>query len=151
MERRAVQAAPALARWRRHRLATCADRGGTGRALIVDPAQDVAQQFVDALGEIRGGTLDCEFQLPAAPAGEELDYNFINVELTEGGMTSSLLYVENEGNCGQARLGWFYDQVPSASTMPTTIQVCPDTCIDLKAVVDGSVSIRLGCKTMGPE
>jgi hypothetical protein len=48
--------------------------GGTGEAFIVDASQDVAQQLGDALAKIRGGSLDCEFQLPKAPAGEALDY-----------------------------------------------------------------------------
>ena len=111
----------------------------------------MAQQFLDALDEIRGGTLDCEFQLPAPPAGQQLDFDRVNVELTEGADTRGLLYVENLAGCDKAELGWFYDQLPTGSSEPTKIQVCPVSCDILKSVSNGTVSIRLGCLSVRPD
>jgi hypothetical protein len=72
----------------------------------------VAQQLGDALAKIRGGSLDCEFQLPKAPAGEALDYQLINVEVTSEGAPRDLFYVGSAAGCDEVELGWYYDVDP---------------------------------------
>lgn len=125
--------------------------GGTGKAFIVDTGQDVKQQFLDTLATIRGGTLDCEFQLPAPPPGADLDFKLVNVELTQAGSTNMLLYVESPDRCNQAQLGWYYDADPAQGQTPTKISVCPQTCDTLRAAHDATVDVRLGCATKGPQ
>jgi Mg-chelatase subunit ChlD len=119
--------------------------GGSNHAFIVDVSQDVSQQFIDALATIRGGSLDCEFQLPAPPTGAMLDTQSVNVELMQAGQTSTLLYVKSMDQCGKADLGWYYDADP-----PTKIVVCPKSCDTLRAAHDATIDVRLGCKTKGP-
>ena len=125
--------------------------GGTGSAFIVDPSQDVGQQFQDALSEIRKGTLACEFQLPPSPVGVDLEYLRVNVELTQGGSTQQLVYVAEQGRCDEAELGWYYDVVPGSDSEPTKILVCEDTCDTLGEATDAQVEIRLGCATRRPD
>jgi hypothetical protein len=124
--------------------------GGTGKAFVVDTGLDVKQQFLDTLATIRGGTLDCEFQLPAPPPGANLDFKLVNVELTQAGGTDMLLYVQSPDRCNQAKLGWYYDADPAQGQTPTKINVCPQTCDTLRAAHDATVDVRLGCATIGP-
>jgi hypothetical protein len=119
--------------------------GGTDHPFIVDPTQDVNKQFLAALDEIRGGTLDCEFKLPEAPDGKEVDYKLVNVELTDKSGTRSLAYVTDLTQCGQSDVGWSYDVDPTTGATPTKISVCPKTCDMLRTISDASVEIRLGC------
>lgn len=126
--------------------------GGSERAFIVDASGDVAMQFVTALNEIRAGTLQCELQVPAAPSGQTLRYDRVNIELTAGTDTRNLLYVESEAGCSSAELGWFYDVDPATGATPTTIRICPDSCTELQALgSEATLDIRLGCATLRPQ
>jgi hypothetical protein len=127
-----------------------AQAGGTERPYIVDASQDVNQQFLAALDEIRGGSLDCEFGLPEAPDGKELDYKLVNVELTDGSGKRTLEYVTNLDGCADSELGWFYDADPLMGGTPTKISVCDSTCQVLRSAGDASVEIRLGCASITP-
>jgi hypothetical protein len=134
------------------KLDSMAAAGGTESAFIVDATQDVAQQLIAALAEIRGGTLDCEFQLPTPPDGQELDYHLVNVEVSTTGEQLELFYVQREEDCDRAEYGWFYDVEPEAGGVPTQIRVCEQTCTTFRQLTGGAtVDIRLGCATRGPD
>jgi hypothetical protein len=133
-------------------LDTMARAGGSDGALIVDASGDVASLFVAALNEIRAGTLQCELQVPAAPTGQTLSYDRVNIELTANGVTRNLLYVENEDRCGTTELGWYYDVDPLSGEKPTTIRICSDSCAELQALgSQAKLEIRLGCDTLRPQ
>jgi hypothetical protein len=123
--------------------------GGTEQAFIVDASGDVGEQVLEALDEIRGGALSCELELPAAPDGKTLDFNLVNVELTDADGTRSLEYVETPERCGESPVGWHYDIPPAAGT-PTKITACATTCETLRAANDATVEIRLGCPPVTP-
>lgn len=126
--------------------------GGTDHAFIVDSSGDVAMQFVQALNEIRAGTLQCELQIPEAPAGQTLNYDRVNIELTAGADHRTLLYVQNEAGCDDAELGWYYDIDPMSGSDPTTIRICSDSCGELQALGgEATLEIRLGCATLRPD
>ena len=127
-----------------------AQGGGTERPFIVDASQDVNQQFLAALDEIRGGSLDCEFNLPEAPAGKALDYKLVNVELSDANGKRSLEYVGSLDRCADSELGWFYDADPLMGGTPTKISVCDSTCQVLRDASEASVEIRLGCASITP-
>jgi len=124
--------------------------GGTEKAFIVDPSQDVAAQFLDALDKIRSGSIACEYQLPKSESGVPLDFDRVNVALVEGSQTRNFLYVSSEARCSATELGWYYDVDPSKGT-PTKITVCPSGCETLKATDSGRVEVRVGCKTIAPD
>jgi hypothetical protein len=128
--------------------------GGTEEAFLVDATADVGEQFLSALSEIRAGTLRCELQVPQAPDGT-LDYKKVNIELTSGDETQTLLYVRNPQGCDQAELGWYYDvdpEDPNSDGTPSTIRICDSGCDVLEAAGGGAtLEVRVGCATMGPE
>lgn len=127
-----------------------AKAGGTDTPFIVDASQDVNQQFLEALSEIRGGALDCEFNLPEAPDGKEVDYKLVNVELTDSSGKRSLEYVTSADHCADSALGWYYDADPLMGGTPSKISVCETTCETLRKAQDASVEIRLGCASITP-
>lgn len=133
-------------------LDTMAAAGGSKHAFIVDPGADVAMQLLSALDEIRAGTLRCELQVPAAPEGQTLAFDRVNIELKSGAQTRTLLYVENASGCEGVDLGWYYDVGPATGATPTTIQICENSCAEVQA--EGSAAtleIRLGCATIRPD
>ncbi|MGC4091608.1 MAG: VWA domain-containing protein [Polyangiaceae bacterium] len=127
----------------RQNLNQIAMAGGSGSAFLIDTTQDVTAQFLAALTSIRSSQLSCEYVLPAAPAGQTLDYSKVNVDFSNGGTSERLASVSNADACGSGE-GWYYDQMPS----PTKIVICPTTCQRLQAATQGSVQVALGCQTV---
>jgi Mg-chelatase subunit ChlD len=119
-----------------------ADAGGTDKAFHVSTtnAASVAQEFSDALAQIRGAQLACEYELPEAPAGETLDLDKVNVQITAG-KTETLAY---SADCA-APGGWRYDD-PAA---PTRIELCESACQRVKSEGTAAVDLVLGCQTKG--
>ena len=126
-----------------------AEAGGTDKAFILDPSQDVNAQFLDALEKIRGGTLACEYELPPSPMGNELDLGLVNVAVVSDQGTRELRYVGDAASCSRTEYGCHYDADPN-SGRATKIVACGPTCDMLKST-SGRVEVRLGCKTMGPD
>ena len=119
--------------------------GGTKQALIVDVSDPTKTQtdFVKALTQIRGETLSCDFVLPAAPAGQALDLNTVNVVLTQNGKDETLGY--DKDCAGAAGGGWHYDSVGA----PTKVELCPGVCDTAKKAASNKITITLGCATKG--
>lgn len=126
-----------------------AKAGGTEKAFVLDPSQDVNAQFLDALEKIRGGTLSCEYVLPPSPQGSEIDLGLVNVDVVSDQKTQQLRYVGDAASCGKTAFGWHYDADP-ASGKATKIVTCSTTCDMLKST-SGRVEVRIGCKTIGPD
>lgn len=120
--------------------------GGTRTAFMVDTSGDVSAQFLAALNEIRASRLACEYLLPEAPVGEDLDFTRINVDFTSSGSTERLAAVSDASAC-DASGGWYYDQAPSANLVPTKIMICPVTCERFQSTEQGAVQVALGCQT----
>ena len=100
------------------------------------------QQFKAALDEIRGATLACDFQMPAAPAGQKLDVTTVNVVYTPGGGAPQTL-TYNKSCAGGA--GWHYDNADA----PSRIIVCDSSCSTAKASKGGKIEVSIGCATQG--
>jgi hypothetical protein len=126
-----------------------AEAGGTNKAFVLDPTQDVNAQFLDALEKIRGGTLSCEYVLPPSPQGSEIDLGLVNVDVVSDQKTQQLRYVGDAASCDKTAFGWHYDADPN-SGKATKIVTCSTTC-DMLKTTSGRVDVRIGCKTMGPE
>lgn len=125
--------------------------GGTKQAFIVDQTQDVTKQLLGALAEIRSGSLACEYALPSSPQGQSLDFDSVNVQLTlSDHSTKNLLYVKSLDQCAKAALGWYYDIDPAGGGTPTKINICPDSCNNVRAQSGATLQIQLGCATLSP-
>jgi hypothetical protein len=127
-----------------------AQAGGTNQAFIVDTAQDVNAQFLDALNKIRGAAvLPCAYELPKpTDSSQTLDLNTVNVAYTPGvgpsaGTQTTLYQVADKSQCAAAKGGWYYDN-PAA---PANIQLCDETCGPVTADIKGNVSVLVGCQT----
>jgi hypothetical protein len=121
---------------------------GQGQAFIINSSTDnVEQQFVAAMNQIRGAKLACEYAIPPAPDGGTQDYGKVNVEFTPPGqsMPETIGYVGSAANCDPTLGGWYYDVDPAMGGTPTKIIMCPATCSAFGN--GGSIDIRVGCKT----
>ena len=130
-------------------LSAMASQGGTARAGCSDagPAfchldmttePNFGAALNDALGDVIAGIpLSCEFPLPPAPGGMEIDRTKVNVTYNDG--------AGNDVDLGQdpscAVDGWKY-----TSDM-NSIQLCGALCDQVKADADASISIVIGCAT----
>ncbi|HWZ87862.1 MAG TPA: hypothetical protein VNW92_03405, partial [Polyangiaceae bacterium] len=129
-------------------LDTIAMAGGTMSAFIVDTSKDVTTQFLAALDAIRGGKLECAFQIPQPGAGQTLDYHKVNVSVKTASGTNGLFYVTKAELCDPTTGGWYYDADPDMGGTPTQIIACPSSCTAFQGVNDASVDIALGCQTV---
>jgi hypothetical protein len=129
-------------------LDTIALSGGTKSAYIVDTTKDVTAQFLAALDAIRGGKLDCAFQIPEPSNGQTLDYTKVNVRVKTSASASNLFYVGSAAGCDAASGGWYYDADPAQGATPSMIVACPASCSAFQAAQDASVEIALGCQTI---
>lgn len=123
-----------------------AAKGGTNKAILVSTADTnkAATDLTLALSQIRGASLSCEYAVPAAPAGQTLDVNKVNVQFTlQGGQPETLPY---SADCSNPK-GWRYDN----ATTPTKIQLCQNACDNVKSVAGttAKLDVVLGCKTEG--
>lgn len=118
--------------------------GGTTKAFVVNPNQDMTAQFAAALEAIRGAAMECEFKIPVTSA---LDYGEVNVVYTAvNGTEHTVYYVNDPSQCDPVNGGWFYDTDP-AQTPPTKIILCPQSC-DFMQQYGGKIDIEIGCKTI---
>jgi hypothetical protein len=126
-------------------LATLATAGGTGTPFVLMPGDDLSKRFLEALSQIRGKALACEFKIPPATMGQ-LDYGKVNVRIDGAAGAENLVYVGGADRCDPTSGGWFYDVDPATGT-PTRILLCQATCKRLEEARDIKVDLRFGCKT----
>ncbi len=124
-------------------LSEIAEAGGTEAAYLVQEGE-VSDRVLEALNAIRAdAVIPCELQIPAPPAGENLDYDQVNVlfaDATCEGRTFGR--VTGPSACGDAD-GWHYDDPVS----PERILLCPRSC-DRVSVPGGQLVMQLGCDTV---
>jgi hypothetical protein len=122
-----------------------AKAGGTDHAFLVDTGGDVAQEFVDALDQIRGAASSCEFSIPGAGvAGQMIDPTKVNVSYTANGNGSPMrvpqTFMGDAMNCDSTG-GWYYDN----PTSPRSIRLCDATC---RSVSGNAIQVEFGCDTV---
>jgi hypothetical protein len=124
-----------------------AKAGETEQAVVIDSSGEVDEQFLGALRAIRSGQLGCDFQLPTSTV--PLDYFKVNLQIRSGTSAQQLPFVRDLAGCRATPSGWHYDVDPNQSK-PSSIQVCPDVCTQIKAAASASASIQmqLGCATV---
>lgn len=101
--------------------------------------------LLDTLAEqvIIGAELACEWDIPAAPAGESFDPQKVNVRYTAGsGMPSDFGKVPSASDCA-AHLGWHFDR----DDAPTRVVACPAVCDFIRGDLGGRIDVAFGCQT----
>lgn len=122
-----------------------AQAGGSNAAFIVDTTQDVEQQFIEALEQIKGTALGCAYAIPVPSMGTP-DFDKVNVEWTPpGGEPELFPYVAGPSQCPANGHGWYYNDVSD----PTQILLCPYSCSEVEEGSEGGkIRIVLGCETV---
>jgi hypothetical protein len=123
-----------------------ATAGGSGMPFLLDPSQDLTQKFQDALGQIRGAALACEYMLPPAQTGN-LDYDKVTVRFKGSMGDEEVPRVMSAAACDPVRGGWYYDVDPARAT-PTRIVACPATCRHFQGDQNGRVELVVGCQAI---
>lgn len=122
-----------------------ASNGGTKQAIMI-PTNNTAQVSADliaAIGNIATTLLGCNFGLPAAPAGQTLDVNAVNVNYTApNGTATTLAYSQD---CSNPQ-GWHYDNTAA----PKEIILCTNSCNTAQAELGAKLDIIFGCATQVP-
>ncbi len=117
--------------------------GGTGQAIFATGAGSaVGGKIAAALASIRTSVVQCEYTLPAPPAGQTFDPVKVNVNVTRTGGAATPLKYSKDCTVPNA---WQYDN-PAA---PTKIRLCKTTCDGIQSDAQAVVSLQLGCATRG--
>jgi len=112
--------------------------GGEKISICADDWGEVFKRLQTAV--IATSALPCEFDLPPAPEGKELDPGLVRVDFTPSGAPARQFpRARSEDNCRQNE-AWHYDD----ANKPTQIVLCPAAC-DAVAV-GGGVKIILACE-----
>jgi hypothetical protein len=108
---------------------------GEGDA-IADALQAIVEQVTPIPCEYDVGSL-------SPPVGEELDFNRVNVTLTDqNDVVTTIGRVQTEGECPAGELAWYYDN----PTSPQNILLCENACSEVSAQTGGSrVNVVVGC------
>ena len=119
--------------------------GGSGQPFVLSATEDLGQKLLDALNEVRGTALACQFAVPTMPG---IDFTKVNVRVQSNGGMDELGYVRSADRCDPVKGGWYYDVDPATSTMaPTRVIICPATCNRYKLDATAKVDLLFGCKT----
>jgi hypothetical protein len=118
--------------------------GGTGMPFVLTTGTDLSQRFLEAINQIRGAALGCDFSIPRPTQGS-VDFEKVNVQVKSPAGVQDLKYVDGADHCDPASGGWYYDVNPAAGT-PARVLLCPTTCTSVKTATGVSVDLRFGCK-----
>jgi hypothetical protein len=119
--------------------------GGTTRAFVLTATPDLTQRLQQALAQIRGAAIACEFTIPPPQMGA-IDFNRVNVRHTSAAGPVDLPYVETADRCDPTRGGWYYDVPPRRGT-PSRILVCDVSCRSFNMDATAKVDLLFGCAT----
>lgn len=120
-------------------LNTIAAAGGTQKAMLVDPTQDLTTQLAQQFEEIRNAVaVDCVYNVPNPPAGQNFDGR-VNVNYTSGSTVTKVGYSDPD-KCSE---GWTY-----ADDTHQQIKLCGSTCDTVKADQNARIDVLYGCMTV---
>jgi hypothetical protein len=120
--------------------AGCSDAGPSYCHLDMTTATDFAEALSAGLAEVAGQIGTCEYAVPSAPTGLELDPSLVNVLYTKGDGSQVSIPQDAKGDCSS---GWQYDE----PTAPTKITLCGTDCSTVQADQSAKIDVIFGCKT----
>jgi hypothetical protein len=120
-----------------------AKKGGTGNALLVAEGDSTgtANGLIETLDKVTRQALSCEFGIPAAPEGQVINPNNVNVQRTPS--TGEAVVLPYNSSCDKG-FGWRYDN----PTTPTKVVLCPTSCGQVTADRRSKIDILYGCATI---
>jgi hypothetical protein len=121
--------------------------GGSGMPFVLTAGDDLTQKLIDALNQIRGAALPCEYTIPT-PSSGMIDYNKVNVHVSSGAAGFDIGYVGSADKCDPVKGGWYYDVDPERGSTPTRVIMCEATCKAFKMDTAANIELRFGCQTV---
>ncbi len=118
----------------------CSDAGPNFCHLDMTSAPDFAAALAQGLADVAGVLGTCEYAVPSAPPGLEVDPRLVNVLFTRGDGTQTSIPKDAVGDCAS---GWKYD----SEAAPTKITLCGSDCTAVEADTLSSIDILFGCST----
>jgi hypothetical protein len=115
--------------------------GGVSADLCLQDFDPVFDALAGAV--IASARLNCFWEIPPPPEGEELDPAKVNVDFFDGTTTTMIGHVPTEDRCALVEHGWYYDDPAS----PTEVHVCPQTCEWIQGREGAQIIIKFGCET----
>lgn len=112
--------------------------GGTVRSICEDDWSDIFTTIAEGIVN----RLSCDYAVPPPPAGETIDPNKVNVQITPGGATAPVdVLQDNNFACDAGADGWQWN------ADKTRILLCGQTCADARADTAAKLDIVFGCAT----
>ena len=120
----------------------CSDTGMPNFChLDMSQVSDFSASFQQALQSITGQVLSCQYSVPAASAGNQLDPTAINVlYAVNGDRNQELLIGQTDASCSGGN-GWYLDASNS-------ITLCQSTCKTVQQDPAATVRILAGCQSI---
>jgi hypothetical protein len=115
--------------------------GGTTAAHLVESGGSA--DLINALNEIRKGTLTCDYQIPIIQ-GKPLNLKLVNIKVRIGpppAMAQYISKVMDASGCGSTQGGWYFDD----NNAPTKITLCPATCDPMIKTTGSTLDVVIGC------
>lgn len=100
-----------------------------------------ADTLANAIQTIKGKALGCVYDLPPAPAGEEIDPAYVNVDVTLDDVLAPLKKRADPSDTCAADGCWDYN-------VGSQVQILGKTCDDIAKAIKAKVDIKVGCSTV---
>lgn len=130
----------------RERLDEWAVVGGTEQAYFVGADETIAEGFTQALDNVRGELLPCQYPIPEATRGV-IDFERVNVEVTADGEVTQVPQAAGEADCQGDTTAWYYNE-PEGGGDPTQVVLCPSVCETINQEVGNQLEVVFGCQTV---
>jgi hypothetical protein len=125
-----------------------AQAGAERDAFLITTGGNAANDFADAMAEIRTSALPCDFAIPEQSSGAAIDFGKVNVNLTDADENvTELLYSTDEAGCDPDAGGWYYDADPKLGGTPTQVKLCPSSCQAYRSQPGSKIATLFGCET----
>ena len=126
-------------------LAAMAAAGGAGAPIPIGSGTGAAQQFVNALRNIRDQAVSCRYAVPPTLGASPVETDLaVSTLAGPGAEPTPIRLVAGLSACAA---GGFYVDDPMA---PTTVILCPATCQTAHAAGGSTVTVSAGCGAGSP-
>lgn len=119
-----------------------AEKGGTGKPVLVSDGPGAGQELVDALRGLKKGLTDCRFALPPVKDASVQASDVRVAYRTEvSGALSEVAQVSGNDGCASEPYAFY----STGGTEPTHVELCPALCTLISASPESRVTVVVGC------
>jgi hypothetical protein len=101
--------------------------------------QDFSQGLLNTVASIANSVVTCDLKVPAAPDGQTIDPNKVNMVYDDGNGNSFLVLQNTADNCDR---GWHFTDSTNQA-----INICSITCALLQANPNARLTLTFGCSS----